>query len=135
MKYLYSNEIKKCLPILQAMAEGKTVQYLREQYKWEDLDPEDDGLNIETLINHPEYYRIKPTPTYRPFANAEECWEEMLKHQPFGWVKDKSDGHYSVIMRVDDDLVINVDDFGMKCVFEHFSFADGSAFGVKVEEK
>ena len=31
-------------------------------------------------------YRIKPE--YRPFANAEECIEEMKKHVPFGWVKD-----------------------------------------------
>ena len=30
-------------------------------------------------------YRIKPE--YRPFANAEECWCEMLKHKPFGWVE------------------------------------------------
>lgn len=26
-------------------------------------------------------------PSYRPFKNQEECWNEMLKHEPFGWVK------------------------------------------------
>ena len=25
---------------------------------------------------------------YRPFENIKECWEEMLKHQPFGWIID-----------------------------------------------
>lgn len=26
-------------------------------------------------------------PAYRPFKDKEECWNEMLKHQPFGWTK------------------------------------------------
>lgn len=25
---------------------------------------------------------------YRPFENGKKCWEEMLKHQPFGWIID-----------------------------------------------
>lgn len=38
-------------------------------------------------------YRInKPGVNYRPFANEEECWQEMQKHQPFGWVKTKAKG-------------------------------------------
>ena len=32
-------------------------------------------------------YYGKPTePTYRPFKSKEECWQEMIKHQPFGRV-------------------------------------------------
>ena len=137
MKMLYSNEIKKCLPILQAMAEDKTVQYLMEQYnKWEDLDSEDDGLNIETLINHPEYYRIKPSPKYRPFKDAEECWSEMLKHQPFGWIKDKKSNIRTQILYLHshglDTSYSEATSFG--AIFSNFTFADGQPFGVKEEE-
>lgn len=82
-------------------------------------------------------YRIKPEPKYRPFANAEECIEEMKKHQPFGWVKDKYS--FYPIERVG----IN---FGKKCIrnygiwntpeqmFKDVTFLDGTPFGTLEEE-
>ena len=36
----------------------------------------------------------KIEPKYRPFRTKEECWNEMLKHQPFGWVKHTSSNEY-----------------------------------------
>lgn len=75
-------EVKRLLPMIQAFAEGKTVQVkirtgnetLTE--KWEDMiNPEFDATRC---------YRIKPELTYRPFKDTEECWEEMQKHEPFG---------------------------------------------------
>lgn len=50
-------------------------------------------------------YRIKPEPKFRPFKDAEECWQEMLKHQPFGWVKfkDTESGYYMITI-----IAINV---------------------------
>lgn len=70
-------EAKELLPVIQAFAEGKTVQFKNSFEDWIDCD------NI--MFNWPpKDYRIKPEPKYRPFKNAEECWQEMQKHQPFG---------------------------------------------------
>lgn len=49
-------EAKKLLPIIQAFAEGKTVQYKNYEGKWEDTpDPE---------WYSGDKYRIKPEPKY-----------------------------------------------------------------------
>ena len=76
-------QAKELLPIIQAFAEGKTIQ-IKKEGDWFEV-----GENTEVYFSEsPSDYRIKPKPKYRPFKNQEECWEEMLKHQPFGWVKD-----------------------------------------------
>ena len=87
-------------------------------------------------------YRIKPDSKaeakYRPFANVEECWQEMLKHQPFGWVKNNN--LYRNILETSDGAILLPSFPGEMFVFsfnkakEKFTFADGSPFGVKVEE-
>ena len=90
------NQAKEFYPILQAFAEGKTIE-TRRKPTTDNNGVTKDGwfeFNNWTEMKELEYwvnvdYRIKPEPKYRPFANAEECWTEMLKHQPFGWVKDK----------------------------------------------
>ena len=75
-------EVKSVMNIIQAFADGKTIQAI-DPYEDEWVDQA--GLNFKALFEG--QYRIKPEPTYRPFANAEECWKEMQKHQPFGWIK------------------------------------------------
>lgn len=82
-------QAKELLPIIQAFAEGKIIQSRRINGMWIDLEMKT-ALNIISLINEPQKYRIKPKPKYRPFNDAEECWQEMLKHQPFGWTKSIS---------------------------------------------
>lgn len=78
-------------------------------------------------------YRIKPE--YRPFANAEECWQEMLKHQPFGWIKCK-EGYFSIVY-VNDYYVGLADNDGSRILlasknsYQDNTFADGTPFGVK----
>ena len=83
-------------------------------------------------------YRIKPEPKFRPFYdNAEECWQEMMKHQPFGWVKMKgTESKYYMLKCIASRVVIGLDEtpFSYKKVFEDYVFADGTPFGVKVEE-
>lgn len=123
-------EAKKLLPVLLAYAEGKTIQ-LRERSNcpncYVDLD---NNVHFDTYPA--EYYRIKPFTKYRPFANADECWQEMQKHQPFGWVKVQ--GQYRTIIRVADgvlqldkaDKILYFDD-GLR----YLSFADGIPFGIK----
>ena len=124
-------DIKAMLPVLQAFAEGKEIE-IRVKDKWYRV------LEICNETN-PQNYRIKPEPKYRPFKDAEECWKEMLKHQPFGWVRDKSWGIYDMIVRVTDSgILFNgsalKDITAYDCPFEKTSFADGTPFGIKMEE-
>ena len=79
------NEAKELLPIIQAFAEGRPIQCKLKDCKtanWNDIT-EDYHAFLPLSLQ----YRIKPEPKYRPFQNAEECWEEMQKHEPFGWIK------------------------------------------------
>ena len=122
-------EIKSFLPILQAFADGKEIEN-REEDKWYRV------LEICNEMN-PQDYRIKPEPKYRPFANAEECWTEMLKHQPFGWVKMKdTESGYYILKGITNQVVIGLNEFpfSYKKVFEDYIFAYSIPFGVKLEE-
>ena len=128
--------VKKNMDIISAFAEGKVIQFLNERDNWVDLT-EREGLPMETLEDVPDMFRIKPEPKYRPFKDAEECWNEMRKHYPFGWVKLKGTGKYFIQKAVGDFLaVVGIDDrpTSYDKLFEEYTFADGVSFGVKVEE-
>lgn len=129
-------EVKEMLPILQAYAEGKVIECRTKPSTIKGTDIPNDWTEIKDISfwNNTEY-RIKAEPTYRPFANAEECWEEMMKHQPFGWVKDRN-GSKFVIENVDSRGFVEVYDEGtctFNEVFEIRTFIDGLPFGVKDE--
>ena len=137
MEKIYSKDINKLMPLLQALAKGKIIQYATTNKEWVDLNSDEDGLLLETLINSPQSYRIKPETYYRPFDNADECWNEMMKHQPFGWVKD-SDSNKTFIGSVNSDNTVcmcNSEILFLKDIFEDFTFIDGIPFGVKTEEE
>ena len=132
-------EAKVLLPIIQAFAEGKVIECRTKpsalSKSWQDMNEWTEMKKIE-FWNNTEY-RIKPEPTYRPFKNGEECWQEMQKHQPFGWVKlkDTESGYY-MLKGIASQVVIGFNEtpFSYKKVFEDYTFADGTPFGVKVEE-
>ena len=123
-------EAKELMPIIQAFAEGKTIQYydsLIDIADWEDCE----NPNFENLTYK---FRIKPEPTYRPFKDAEECWQEMQKHQPFGWVKSTLFKDFDLVQRVTTLYVeINREIIDYKDALDKFTFADDTNFGVKVE--
>lgn len=135
-------QAKELLPIIQAFAEGKTIQSKRINGTWIDLEMKT-ALNIISLIDQPQKYRIKPGPKYRPFKDAEECWQEMQKHQPFGWIKGS--GEYKNISGIratgSYPILINVEHCGeqyenscnMSEMFKNYTFADGTPFGIKEE--
>ena len=129
-------QAKELLPIIQAFAEGKIIQSRRINGMWIDLEMKT-ALNIISLIDEPQKYRIKPEPKYRPFKNAEECWQEMLKHQPFGWIKCK-DGYFNIVY-VNDYYVGLADKGGSSILlasknsYQDNTFADGTPFGIKEE--
>lgn len=120
-------EVKELLPIVKAFAEGRTIQLFGRD-GWTDLDK-----NFIFDINY--RYRIKPETKYRPFANEEECWRVMLKHQPFGWVKDGS--RMCNVINIREDGVIAHNGVGNSWYdFERsfkLTFADGTPFGIKDE--
>lgn len=123
-------EAKELLPIIQAWAEGKSIQYQTDSGSWTDI--------IKDLYpcNHPSLYRIKPEPNYRPFKTKEECWQEMIKHQPFGQIKNTD------TQRLNNITSIGYNNYGIyldnsirhfNTAFIDFTFTDGTPFGIKEE--
>ena len=120
-------EAKQLLPVIQAFADGKTIEFLNARNMWEELE---DVL----FCREPKYYRIKPEQKYRPFRNVEECWQEMQKHQPFGWLKDTDTGGYIIISELDEDIEISGNNgWDYVGLMTCYTFADGTPFGIKEE--
>ena len=126
-------EAKDLLPIIQAFAEGKDIE-IRSKNPHAQLNG---WSKMGEFIFGNFEYRIKPEPKYIPFKNAEECWQEMLKHQPFGWLKDKNDGHLALITVVNNDKMMELNGrvgWGFSGLLDYYTFVDGTPFGVKVDE-
>lgn len=129
--------IRRTSSFLQAIVEGKTIQ-MNEGAVWKDIDLDGEGINASALIACPECYRIKPESKYRSFKDRKECWAEMKKHQPFGWIMC-DDGYFN-IGYVNDKYVGLADPDGseiilaLKSSYQDNAFADGTPFGMKVEE-
>ena len=128
-------EVKELLPIMQAFAEGKSIQMRTKNRPW--FDVLDDKLEIGKIFE----YRIKPEPKYRPFKTKEECWQEMHKHPDFGWVKGNATGEYKQVICISGykaELIFNVF-YGSpayhssKMMFSSYTFTDGTPFGIKEE--
>jgi hypothetical protein len=138
------NQAKEFYPILKAFAEGKVIecrtipsalskswQYMNE---WTEMKELEYWNNIE--------YRIKPDsnpePKFRPFKNVDECWLEMLKHQPFGWVIKRINKRLYNIQSVPMDrnvLYIRSSYVEFGKAFDDYVFADGTPFGVTIDEE
>lgn len=130
------NQAKEFYPILQAYAEGKVIECRTKPSTVKGTDIPNDWTEMKGIEfwNNTEY-RVKSEPKYRPFKNAEECWQEMQKHQPFGWVKSTLFKDLALVNRVTTLYVeINRDIIDYKDALEKFTFADDTNFGVKVEE-
>ena len=129
-------ELKNIMPILTAFVEGKTIQiYDHNTGTWVD---EGEQLHTADLYLWPSDFRIKPEPKYRPFKDGEECWEEMQKHEPFGWIKSKDDSTINKFMFIDslENNAANIctsSDFSYNKLTECYIFADGTPFGMKEE--
>ena len=116
---------KQMAEVLNAYAEGKPIDVLLDG-EWGEVD-----LN-EYSFDERESYRIKKTPTYRPFKNAKEFLDEMQKHKPVGWLVSYK--AFSIITAFNNEVI----EFGnSKYKFEEIlingriTFADGQPFGIK----
>lgn len=95
--------------------------------------------NDQKEITADEILSLKLTePSYRPFNDREECWQEMLKHQPFGWLRTKKGGSAILISSVYMGKEVwivwangNTSSHSASKVFDGYVFADGTPFGIK----
>ena len=119
---------KELLPIIQAFAEGKDIEYSYDGEHWESTNTPSWDCNV--------MYRIKAEPKYRPFKTKEECWDEMHCHSDFGWVK--YDDSISAVQNIAPDGItvtdgIETNNFYFEECFVNMKFVDGTPFGIKEE--
>lgn len=130
-------EAKEFYPILKAYAEGEIIECRTKPgtisagipNEWTEIKEIGFWNGIE--------YRIKPDQKYRPFKDAEECWKEMQKHHPFGWIKGKEDEYHTFITTVDnnDEMSLSGNSgWSFLGIMNNYTFADGTPFGMKEEE-
>ena len=123
-------EVKELLPVIKAFAEGRKIEYYDDNdYEWIETSTPVWQVGVK--------YRIKPEPKYRPFKNQEECWNEMLKHQPFGWVR--YDDSITAIQNIAPEGItvndgIKTSSFYFEECFVNTKFVDGTPFGIKEEQ-
>ena len=125
-------EAAELSPFIKAFGEGRIIEFssITDVSKaWREVTDFPIGM-IKNFT-----FRIKPEQKFRPFKDEKECWAEMQKHQPFGWTYDYTNNIWDSITRVTSSGIIYEED--MMCfedVFNRVKFADGTPFGVKVEE-
>lgn len=124
-------EAAELSPFIKAFGEGRIIESssITDVSKaWREVT----DFPIEMIKNFK--FRIKPEPIYRPFKDAEECWEEMQNHQPFGWVKAKDKGIKLCMSGLNQKSAFTQVGHEYDEAFDEFIFADGLPFGIKVEE-
>lgn len=130
------NQAKEFYPFLQAFAKGEAIECRTKPSAVKGTSVPNDWTEMKEIEfwNNTEY-RVKPEPKYRPFKDAEECWAEMQKHQPFGWLKSKENGYYSFITMLNNRFRLNgYDGWWFDETIKKFTFADGTTFGVKEDK-
>ena len=133
-------EARQAAEVMMAYAEGKEIELNGRSscgcQMWEETS--DPTFNWYDFM-----YRTKTKPKYRPFKTREECWHEMLKHHPFGWLKSKMNGRFSCIGEVygSDEfetvyIALSTSESlsrSSDSMFEQYTFYDGTPFGIKEE--
>lgn len=122
-------ETAERIKIMQAFVDGKQIEFTDCMGRW--CEAKNPSWNWDSERK----YRIKPEPKYRPFKDADECWQEMQKHKPFGWFIEKTkDGEpkerFMLTCVSDSHPEIKTNEY----LFKDCTFEDGSICGVLVEE-
>ena len=120
-------EASQIWPIIKSYSEGKQIEFYNP-YKggWVLIEDPDFSYSANS-------YRVKKEPVYRPFENANECLEEMAKHQPIGWIKSPIGTLYNILEIGKSGIVTKNSISGFSTAINDFVFADGEPFGVKKE--
>lgn len=129
-------EAAELSPFIKAFGEGKDIE-MRSKNPHAQLNG---WAKMDEFIFGNFEYRIKPEPKYRPFKDAEECWQEMQKHQPIGWIKSKEateDVYFTITGLTNGTcggMLNSPGGWSFSGLFDYYTFADGTPFGVKEEE-
>ena len=130
------NQAKEFYPIMQAFAEGRVIECRTKPSFIEGSDVPNDWTEMKEIeFWNNIQYRVKPESKFRPFKNAEECWQEMQKHQPFGWVK-WNDVRYNIYVVSSTSVCLingNCENMDFAYAYQKLTFSDGTPFGVKEE--
>lgn len=127
---------EEMIAVIQAHKEGKQIQCrtvikLGEEAirkEWTDLEHDKVAWNFGCCD-----YRVKPEPKYRPFKDADECFNALQKHD---MVVRHIDGVYHLIVTISDDYIwlgnasCGIDKIRL---LNEFSFLDGTPCGIKEE--
>lgn len=114
-------EAIKNFDYIQAFANGVDIEYYNiVRGEWRPATDPTFAVDIQ--------YRIRSVPTYRPFNSREECWNEMQKHEPFGWVIEKEHNEHFSINSIGET---GVGGYTYRKAFKELVFADGTPFGIK----
>ena len=116
---------KHLAEIFNAYAEGKPIEVFLDG-EWCEITSNGFNFDVEN-----DSYRIKKEPKYRPFKNDKECFEEMKKHQPFGWLRNNKD--FSIITAFNNKVIeFQHSNYDFEDILIHgITFADGQPFGIK----
>lgn len=120
---------RKAAEVMLAYADGKEIE-LFSKYSNDWVKVDDPNFEWDSTD-----YRIKPEPTYRPFKDKEECWAEIQKHKPFGWVIRKDSNAHCYICIIFPEKAGFVGDYiyDYKYLYDNYTFSDGTPFGIKEE--
>lgn len=114
---------KKRIEVMQAYVDGCAIEILERGggKGWHTVyDPGWDWNKYD--------YRVRGNdPKGRPYQDCEECWEDMKKHEPFGWLKHRKHGGFMPVPSVYNSL-----DFQQ--FHDAFTYVDGAPFGIVEEE-
>lgn len=125
-------EIKKAGEVMIAYASGKKVEYTcrSDEGAWRDATCPTFNWSLYN-------FRIKQETKHRPFKDGEECWDEMKKHEPFGWICEHNNPNFKLYVLSVDNNGIMVSDYDDGAIYQNFetlfnltSFVDGSPFGI-----
>lgn len=96
------SQVKEFLPFIQALAEGKTVEWQSLTGSWIELQPSSEHF----MTSDAGRYRIKPTPTLRPWRPEEVPVGAIVRDPKYNsvwlitalWEQHKGSGDYRVFL-------------------------------------
>ena len=89
--------------------------------------------STERELSADKILSIEVKEPYRPFRTQEECWEEMQKHQPFGWIKNNDGYIFNILAMLKTSVKLN-ECYKNNCeLFKGYKFIDSTPFGIKEE--
>lgn len=130
---------EEMIEVMKAYTEGKRIEIKSKQDEndnWTDISYSNwDWLNYD--------YRVKQEVTYRPYKNLEEfkkdivrkyggsSFENILETRNI-WLKSKCKEFIGQIVKLTtDNVFVDGSDKSWICVFNYYSYLDGTPFGIK----